>query len=100
MIHIYTYGYSNGDNSHCWHLIVCNSSLNIFGLNFSPIASEITKPTKAVSHKSNGIWLPCNVRCGGVEMDNFRSTVVVTLSVNMMRTHLYYCSMRCLYGNV
>ena len=33
-------------------------------------------------------------------MDNFRSTVVVTLSVNVMCTHLYYCSMRCLYCNM
>ena len=38
--------------------------------------------------------------CGGVQVDRFRSTVVVTLSVNMMRTHLYYYSMRFLYGNV
>ena len=80
--------------------MVCNSSLNICGLNFSPIAIDITKTAKAVSRKSNDIWLPCNVRCGGVQMDSFRSTVVVTLSVNMMRTHLYYCSMRCLYGKV
>ena len=34
-----------------------------------------------------------------VQMDSFRSTVVVTLSVNVMCTHLYYCSMRCLYCN-
>ena len=26
--------------------------------------------------------------------------VVVTLSVNMMCTHLYYCSMGCLYCNM
>ena len=38
--------------------------------------------------------------CGGVQMDSFRSTVVVSLSVNKMRTHLYYCSIRFLYGNV
>ena len=35
-----------------------------------------------------------------VQMDSFRSTVVVTLSVNMMCTHLYYCSMSCLYCNM
>ena len=35
-----------------------------------------------------------------VQMDSFRSTVVVTLSVNVMCTHLYYCSMRCLYCNM
>ena len=28
-----------------------------------------------------------------VQIDNLRSTVVVTLSVNVMHTHLYYCSM-------
>ena len=33
-------------------------------------------------------------------MDSFRSTVVVTLSVNLMCTHLYYYSMRCLYCNL
>ena len=33
-------------------------------------------------------------------MDSFRSTVVVTLSVNVMCTHLYYCSMSCLYCNM
>ena len=32
------------------------------------------------------------------QMDSFRSTVVVTLSVSMMCTHLYYCSMRFLQG--
>ena len=35
-----------------------------------------------------------------VQIDSFRSTVVVTLSVNMMCTHLYYCSIRCLYYNM
>ena len=35
--------------------------------------------------------------CMVVQMDSFRSTVVVTLSINVMCTHLYYCSMRCLY---
>ena len=32
-----------------------------------------------------------------VKIHSFRPTVVVTLSVNMMCTHLYYCSMSCLY---
>ena len=32
-----------------------------------------------------------------VKTDSFRSTVVVTLSVDVTCTHLYYCSMRCLY---
>ena len=35
-----------------------------------------------------------------VQTDSFRSIVVVTLSVNVMRVHLYYCSMRCLYCNM
>ena len=35
-----------------------------------------------------------------VKIDSFRSTVVVTLSVNSMCTHLYYCSMRRLYCNM
>ena len=35
-----------------------------------------------------------------VKINSFISTVVVTLSVNVMCTHLYYCSMRCLYCKI
>ena len=35
-----------------------------------------------------------------VQIDSFRSRVVVTLSANVLCTHLYYCSMSCLYCNM